>query len=206
MMNTTLRSLLTVSSFALSAITASGCATETADATDEMAVDNAALTAATRTKVLDGVREQLTGTGRGITGELRGAAFLRRGDKLVFKVRKMVERGDYVVFYGDAMGRKTDRRGRITDYELKTADYAGSDFATYIAEGFVDGTHVEALMRKQNGRYVPAYTIPVGTESPTPLFQFASTDTIILELECRASQVGFTATDLGRTPGTQLCQ
>lgn len=189
--------------FTLALVAGAGCASSTDVAEEDVVLaddDTDALASTTRGKVLDAVRLQLTGA----AGSLKGAAFLKRGDKLVFVVRRYVERGQYVVFYGDALGRRVSSSGRTIDYKLKTSDYAGSAMAAAAAEGLVDGTHVETLLVKTGASYQPV-TSGTGADA-YPLFQFASTDTLVLELECKASSLGFLPKDFGYASSVKLCR
>lgn len=178
---------------------ATGCASESVetDGSAVLAEDGDALGTANRSLVLDATRKLIA------EDELKGAAFLKRGDKLVFRVRKYVERGNYAILYGDAMGRKTAANGKVVDYELGAKDYAGSPYANYAADGTVDGTHVETLMVKKNGKFRPE-VMKTEWDSVT-LFQFASTDTNANYLLCRAQQLGFKAAELGGLANVQYC-
>lgn len=75
-----------------------------------------------------------------------------RGYSLVFDVHQLDSNATKAFFRGRLL--KKDAAGKT--HELTTADYAGTPYAEYIAEGLFDGPEVIAALTKTNGKWAIA--------------------------------------------------
>lgn len=121
---------------------ATGCAASAAD--DDGDTGGSALSSpetSTRSLVIAAVRARAE-------KDFAGSTALK-GYKLVFVVNKLESNATKAFFTGHI--QKRDAAGK--DHELTTADYKGTEFAEYIAEGFFDGPNVVAGLEKVNGTW-----------------------------------------------------